>query len=99
MIDIPANFPQKNKDANKEMCICGQDGDMVYSCKKLNKYEELTTVEYLNIYFGNLSKQIRVFRRFQQNFERRESYLNETEKIQTQLKPMLSLVCVIIVLC
>ena len=57
-MNIPANVPQTNNDANKETCICGQDEDMahIYSCKKLNKYEELTTVEYLNIYFGNLSK-------------------------------------------
>ena len=52
MIDIPANFPQKNKDANKETCICGHDEDMIhiYSCKQLNKYEEVNSEEYLNIY-------------------------------------------------
>ena len=52
----------------------------IYSCKQLNKYEEVNSEEYLNIYSGNLRKQIKVFRRFQQNFEIRESYLNTTEK-------------------
>ena len=49
-------------------------------CKKINKYEGLNDGEYLNIYSGNFSKQIKVFRRRQQNFETRDSYLNKKEK-------------------
>jgi hypothetical protein len=49
MIDIPAQFPQQNNDANKETCICGQGLYMahIYSCEKLNNYEEVNSEEYL----------------------------------------------------
>ena len=82
MVDIPANFPQKNRSENKETCICGQVEDMahIYSCTKLNKSEEINCEEFANIYSGNLNKQIKVFKRFQRNFEIREQYLNETEQ-------------------
>ena len=58
MVDIPANFPQKNKNENRETCICGQVEDMVhiYSCTKLNKSEEINCEEFANIYSGNLNK-------------------------------------------
>ena len=48
MVDIPANFPQKTKEENKETCICGKDEDMVHinSYKHLNKNEEVNSEEY-----------------------------------------------------
>ena len=65
MIDIPANF------GNKETCICGNEENMshIYSCEYLNSKE--TTTPYERIFNGNLSEQIEIFRRFENNLKTR----------------------------
>ena len=81
MVQIPANFPKPNIE-NK--CYCGKKEDMkhIYTCEIINngKYPNL---EYEKIFMGNIPEQIEVFRKFENNFERRE-ILTET-KIENKL--------------
>ena len=75
MIDIPANFSKANRDMK---CICGEIKTMkhLYICEQLSS--ETSELEYEEIYNGNIDEQIRVFRRFEQNFEVRNKLKNSS---------------------
>ena len=74
MIDISTNFP--NKSEKESFCMCGLPEDMkhIYTCKSLNSGK--ITDEYENIFSEDLTKQSKVYRRFQQNIEKREKMKN-----------------------
>ena len=76
MIDIPANFPKTNKD---KKCFCGKIEDMVhiYNCEVLNS--KPTNLQYQAIFTGNITQQIEVFKRFEQNLGKRETINNENK--------------------
>ena len=80
MVDLPVNFPAKNIEVK---CICGSKETMshIYSCKSLNKTKEM--IKYEQIYEGNITEQIEIFKRFQQNLETRNK-LNEIDKLSQQ---------------
>ena len=69
MVDIPANF------GSNEICICGNEENMshIYSCEYLNMKE--ITSSYEKIFNGNLSEQIEIFRRFENNLKVRNDKL------------------------
>ena len=75
MIDIPANFSKANRDMK---CICGEIETMkhLYICEELSS--ETSILEYEEIYNANIDEQIRVFSRFEQNFEVRNKLKNST---------------------
>ena len=76
MIQIPYNFPGKNKE-NK--CLCEKNEDMVhiFNCETYKKKE--TELKYEHIFDGNLKQQIEVFEIFNGNLKQRETFLNEME--------------------
>ena len=59
-------------------CICGE----IESMKHLYIYEQLSSetseLEYEEIYNGNIYEHIRIFRRFEQNFEVRNKLKNSS---------------------
>ena len=65
MVDIPQNF------GGKENCICGNEETMshIYSYEYLNIEE--TELEYEKIFNGNITEQISMFRRFENNLKAR----------------------------
>ena len=75
MSNIPSNFYLKTSD-NIEIC-CGEIEDMehVYKCKKLNENGNIVP-EYCQLYNGNLSTQIEIYRRFQKNYLKRMDIKN-----------------------
>ena len=84
MVDIPANF------GNSEICICGNEENMshIYSCEYLNMKE--ITSAYEKIFNGNLSEQIEIFRRFENNLKVRNEMRLEVESETNDLCTMLS---------
>ena len=74
MINIPYNFPGKNRE-NK--CLCEKNEDMVhiFNCETYKKKE--TKLKYEHIFEGNLEQQIEVFKIFNENMKQRETLLNE----------------------
>jgi hypothetical protein len=46
----------------------------IYNCKHLNNEEP--SEKYENLFCGNLNEQIIVFRRFEENIEKRQQYSN-----------------------
>ena len=76
MLDIPYNFPGKNKHNE---CECGETEDMshIYNCEMLNKNE--TNLSYETIYTGNMKQQIEVYKIFKQNLDQREFIKSEIE--------------------
>ena len=77
MIEIPANFPNSKSE---DTCICGDKEDMkhIFQCETINNGEQ-PELEYEKIFEGNISEQIKVFRHFERNFEKRRN-LKETKK-------------------
>ena len=73
MVDIPQNF------GRKENCTCGNEETMshIYSCEYLNIEE--TELEYEKIFNGNITEQISIFRRFENNLKARNEMRLETE--------------------
>jgi hypothetical protein len=71
MVNIPANFSKKNI---VNACLCGQPEDMqhIYECNIINSGEQ-PELKYENIFKGDISEQIQVFRKFERNFEKRET--------------------------
>ena len=76
MVKISNNFSSKN---NVERCICGETENMshIYTCNLFShdKYEEITPYE--KIYLDNVSNQVKVLRRFENQFSKREQVMNE----------------------
>ena len=74
MIYLPENFPLKQKTTN---CACGDVEDMrhVYICKYWNTEKE--EIEYDRIFTDNISQLAKVYKRFQQNYQKRENYISE----------------------
>ena len=75
MTRIPANFPKANIEYK---CYCGSKEDMkhIYECEILNGGNQ-PILEYENLYKGTISEQIKVFRKFEINFGKREQLLSE----------------------
>ena len=80
MVDIPANFSSSNI-INK--CICGDREDMkhIYICKELNIIKEETSYEI--IYSDNVKEQIKVYKRFQNNMDKRSEIKEKTNIEET----------------
>ena len=84
MIDIPSNFSHRNEIF---YCFCGEREDMqhVYHCKTLNK-DKSETENYSKIYSGNISQQISICTRFEENLKQREKLMNNDENNDEQTK-------------
>ena len=69
MTDIPSNFSRGEKEMK---CQCNQKEDMkhIYECEIYN--EEKFELPYEKIYNGNINEQIAVFKKFEQNLQKRE---------------------------
>ena len=78
MVPIPSNFP---KNENKEICVCGEieNSKHIYQCKIWSKNEKENS-KYENIFTDEISEQIKVNKKFQKNYQRREIYKLETKK-------------------
>ena len=74
MVQISYNFPNNKKI---KTCLCGQEEDMehIYLCEILNKEKE-QLIPYKQIFNGNISEQITIFKIFQKNMKEREKLLN-----------------------
>ena len=72
MIYLPENFPLKQKTTN---CACGDLEDMrhVYTCTYWNTEKE--EIEYDRIFTDNISQLAKVYKRFQQNYQKKEKYI------------------------
>ena len=69
MVRINANFPTKNE---VDFCFCGstENTQHIYSCELLNSEKE--DLSYNCLYKGTLQQQLKVFKRFQYNYEKLE---------------------------
>ena len=67
MIRIPINFGEKD-----EKCVCGKIETMphIYNCEYLNGKK--SKIIYNELYNGNLINQINIFRRMEENIEKRQ---------------------------
>ena len=82
MLFLPANFPLKQKNMN---CACGDVEDMrhVYLCTYWNTEKE--EIEYNMIYTYHISQLVKVYKRFEQNYQKREKYTIESiEKMKSE---------------
>ena len=66
MVNIPANFSKKNI---VNACLCVQPEEHIYECNIINSGEQ-PEFKYEQIFKGDISEQIKVFRKFERNFER-----------------------------
>ena len=57
----------------------------VYYCKTMNK-DKSETENYSKIYNGNISQQISVYTRFEENLKQREKLMNNDENNDEQTK-------------
>ena len=83
MVTIPNNFP---KSEIKEKCSCGEIEDMkhIYECEQLSTDSIDKSLQYEKIYNGNISDQIKVFRKMEINLEKRE----DMKKLETPCDPV-----------
>ena len=84
MIFLPANFPLNMKETNMK-CACGDKEDMrhVYVCTHWNTERE--EIEYDMIYTDNISQIVKVYKRFEKNYQTREKYRSENnEKTESE---------------
>ena len=74
MTDIPSNFP-KGRSESETICFCGQREDMkhIYEC---DIYNEEVFSNYEELYNGEIIEQITIFKRFEENFEKRKLFRN-----------------------
>ena len=82
MLEIPDNF---SSGSVQTFCFCVEREVMshIYYCKILNK-ETSELISYDRIYDGRISEQIRIYHKFEENFERREQLLTvKQEDIQS----------------
>jgi hypothetical protein len=75
MTDIPSNFPQGRSNP-ETLCYCGQREDMkhIYECDIYNEGEVLPNYE--EIYNGEINEQIKIFKKFEENIEKRKLLKN-----------------------
>ena len=88
MANIPANFSSSKVHFK---CVCGEKEDMnhIYECKMLNKDEPL--MEYCSIYTNDIDLIKVVYKRFEQNMEKREQIMEKNESnIEQKEKEKLS---------
>ena len=85
MKEIPANF---SKPDIQNKCICEKQEDMkhIYSCEIPNNGEN-PEIEYEKIFEGNIGEQIKVFRQFERNFEKRKILKENQKKKQLPSDP------------
>ena len=78
MSTIRENFPSKQKE--KEICYCGGNVSMehIYLCNVLNG--EKVQISYNQLFFLNIDEQIKVYKRFQNNFEIREKMKTQNDE-------------------
>ena len=76
MIQIESNYPKQNV---KNHCFCGKEETMIhiYNCELLNMKKP--NIPYKSLYSGNITHQIQVFKRFNDNFEKWEKLKREKE--------------------
>ena len=92
MLPISANFPIKG---DEKKCWCGENEDTkhIYHCKYWNNNEEyMNTEEYMNnenekttfeeIFTDNLPELVKVFKTFEDNYQKRENYKTEQQNMQ-----------------
>ena len=74
MVDIPSNFSKLNENMK---CVCNDLETMkhIYDCEILNG-ETKPKIKYEKIYNGEIEEQIEVFRKFEENLEKREKLKN-----------------------
>jgi hypothetical protein len=72
MIEIYENFPGKQL---KKECICSKIESMshIYYCKTLNEGKN-PILKFEEIYEGNIKDQIEVFKHYEENLNRRDSF-------------------------
>ena len=77
MTNIPANFPKPNEEYK---CQCGDKEDMahIYYCDLLSN-GNYSKLEFEKLYIGTLSEQIKIYKYFEKNYERRELLKHEVE--------------------
>ena len=73
MINIPTNFPSRNKNLDENCEICGEKENMkhLYVCKWS---KEINNIEYENIFGNNLKKMKKIYSQFKLKYENREKY-------------------------
>ena len=74
MVDIPSNFSKLNENMK---CVCNDLETMkhIYDCEILI-CETKPKIKYEKIYNGEIEEQIEVFRKFEENLEKREKLKN-----------------------
>ena len=75
MIQIPYNFPAKNRNIDEKCQICGERETMkhIYICKWDN---ENNNIEYEEIFGNHMKKMKKVFTQFKVKYENRENRRN-----------------------
>ena len=76
MVNIPNNFPNKQKEEN---CICGEkivNMKHIYNCEVFNDDVNENTKTYEYIFLDDEMKQLNVLRKFESQFQKREQMLN-----------------------
>ena len=75
MIQIPNNFPTKNKNIEEKCRLCGEKEVMkhLYDCKWNSENEN---VKFEKIYGDNIKNMKKVYNQFKSKYEDREKYLN-----------------------
>ena len=78
MSNIMGNFP--SKQIEKAICYCGEKLMMehIYLCNVLNG--EKVKISYNQLFYGNIDEQIKVYKRFQKNFEIRENLKTQNDE-------------------
>ena len=76
MVKIPSNYSHRNVI---NYCICGEKEDMehLYTCNLFNQTKSEIITQYKSIYTDNVSEQVKVLRRFENQFLEREKLLND----------------------
>ena len=66
MIQIKSKFSKQNV---KYSCFCGKEENMthIYNCQLLNLNKQ--NIPYKSLFYGYITQQIIVFKRFDENFE------------------------------
>ena len=84
IIEISSNFCSSDII---HACVCGEAENMkhIYICKLLNEGKQPKD-EYENIFNGNITMQIEIFRKFETNMRKHEVIKNAMSKPETEFK-------------